>query len=45
MDETGERDTLIETITHLVLQELARTVVTREMAIEVLREIAGEDQP
>lgn len=45
MEPSGERDTLVETITHLVLQELERTMVTREMAIEVLRAIADEGNP
>ncbi len=44
MKDTGERDTLIETITQLVLKELEQTIVTREVAIEILREIAGEDR-
>ncbi len=44
MKATGERDTLIETITQLVLKELEQAIVTREVAIEILREIAGEDR-
>ncbi len=44
MKDTGERDTLIETITQLVLKELEQTIVPREVAIEILREIAGEDR-
>jgi hypothetical protein len=43
-DTAGERDTLVETITRRVLQEVERTVVTREMAVEVRRTIADEGQ-
>lgn len=44
MKDTGERDTLIETITQLVLKELEQAVVTRDVAIQVLRDIAAEDE-
>ncbi len=44
MKDTGERDTLIDTITQRMLKELEQSVVPRDAVILVLREMAGEDE-